>query len=312
MVEEDLPTERAQTLVAEIAQLKPGWVIVEGGEPFLRPDILEIIGLMREHQLNVHLITNGTRFDQGLVEPLQRLGVKVMVSIDGATPATYEAIRQGARFEETVASARRYAQAGLLEAINFTTLKQNYREIPGIFALANSLGTKLTLIGLKPCHYYPEELLSPGEYEQAIRLACQAAGENEVSFFFDEPFFWPAVKEWGLNARSPDEGTGILVPSTSACIFGKYLFLEPSGDAKPCSFAQMTLDNVREKSLVEIWESVLDSDFFRRIKDAASRTGHCRDCAYLEDCMGCRSRSFNLTGDWFAADPICPIGGKRQ
>lgn len=312
MVEADLPTPRARSLIAEIAELKPAWVIVEGGEPFLRPDIFELIELMREYQLDVHLITNGTNFDPSQLAPLERWGVKVMVSIDGATPATYESIRQGARFDEVVETARRYAEAGLLEAINFTVLKQNYREIPGIFSLAASLGTKLTLIGLKPCHYYPEELLTSDEYEQAIRFACRAGEENGVPFFFDEPFFQAAVKEWGLSARNPEEGTGILVPSTSTCIFGSYLFLEPSGDAKPCSFASMVLGNVKEKTLGEIWESVLTSDFFQKIKSAKSRTGHCKDCLYLEECMGCRSRSFNLTGDWFAADPVCPVGGKKK
>ena len=31
MPEEELSTERAKTLIAEIAELKPGWVIIEGG-----------------------------------------------------------------------------------------------------------------------------------------------------------------------------------------------------------------------------------------------------------------------------------------
>jgi radical SAM protein with 4Fe4S-binding SPASM domain len=309
MVEEDLPTERARTLIGEIAELKPGWVIVEGGEPFLRRDLLELISLMRDYQLDVHLITNGTQLDYSLLPLLKQLGIKVMVSIDGATPVTYEAIRKGGSFEAVVESARRYAEAGLLEAINFAILKQNYREIPGIFSLAASLGTEVTLIGLKPCHYYPEALLTPGEYEEAIRLTCQAAEENKVQFFFDEPFFWSAVREWGLMTPRPEAETGILVSSTNACIFGKYLFLEPNGDVRPCSFAPMVLDNVKDKTLGEVWDAVLGSDFFHKIEDPKSRTGHCQQCQYLEDCLGCRSRSFALTGDWFAADPACPLGG---
>ncbi len=311
MSEEGLSTERAKKLVDEIAELKPGWVIIEGGEPLLREDLFELLELMQKKQLEAHLITNGMRLTPQILTTLKRLGVRVMISIDGATAATYEAIRHGASFERVVKSARHYAQEGLLEAINFTILRKNYTEIPEILELAASMGTpKVTFIGLKPCQYYPEELLTPDEYEEAIKLTCQAAQETGVEFFFDEPFFWATVKERELFAQMPAVSTGILLPSTTACILGEYLFIEPSGEVKPCSFAQMVLGNVNEKPLGEIWHEVLSSPFFHRIKDAESRTGYCRGCQYLEDCKGCRSRAFVLTGDWFASDPVCPLSLK--
>jgi radical SAM protein with 4Fe4S-binding SPASM domain len=231
-----------------------------------------------------------------------------MISIDGATRATYEAIRGGASFERVVEQARRCAKAGLLEALNFTVMKTNYAEIPGIFELAKSIGVKqITIIGFKPCHGYREELLTPQEYEEAIRLTCLGAEKTGVGFFFDEPFFWPTVKEKGLSAEMPVLSTGILASSTSACIFGEYLFIEPNGDVKPCSFAAMVVGNVNEKPLDTIWQEVLTSPFFREIRAPESRTGYCRECRYLIECKGCRSRTFLLSGDWFAADSCCPL-----
>jgi len=309
--EGELSTERARKLVAEIAELKPGWVIVEGGEPLLRDNLFELLDLMRQRQLEVHLITNGMLLSSQIIIALKQLGVRVMISIDGATQATYEAIRNGANFDKVVQAARSCVKEGLLEAINFTILKRNYTEIPGILELAASIGVgKVTFIGLKPCQSYTEELLTPQEYGEAIRLACQAAQETGVEFFFDEPFFWATVREWGLPARMPAVNTGILAPSTSACIFGEYLFIETNGDVKPCSFAPMTLGNVNEKPLGEIWREVLSSPFFSQIKDPKTRTGSCQNCRYLADCKGCRSRTFVLTGDWFASDPVCPLNLK--
>ena len=156
MPEGEISAERARKLIAEIAELKPGWVIIEGGEALLRHDLFELLELMRQKQLEVHLITNGMLLNSQIVSTLKQLGVKVMISIDGATPATYEAIRTGANFETVVKWARNCAQGGLLEAINFTVLKMNYTEIPGIFELAASIGApKITFIGLKPCEDYP-------------------------------------------------------------------------------------------------------------------------------------------------------------
>ncbi|MFC1986543.1 radical SAM/SPASM domain-containing protein [Chloroflexota bacterium] len=308
---EELSTDRARELIVEMAKLKPGWVIVEGGEPLLREDLFDLLDLMRQKQLEAHLITNGMLLNSRMMLALKRLGVKVMISIDGATPATYEAIRSGASFDRVVQSAQNCAREGLLEAINFTILKSNYTEIPGIFELAESIGVrKVTFIGFKPCHGYTEELLTAEEYGEAIRLTCQAAQETGVEFFFDEPFFWAEVKERGISAQMPAIGAGILAPATTACIFGEYLFVDTSGDVKPCSYAPMVLGNVKEKTLGEIWHGVLTSSFFQQVKDPKSRTGSCQGCQYLEECKGCRSRTFMLTGDWFAADPCCPLSLK--
>ena len=307
----EVSTERAKKLIGEIAELRPGWVIIEGGEPLLRDDLFELLALMRQRQLEVHLISNGMLLSSQILTTLKHLGVKLMISIDGATKATYEAIRNGASFERVVESARSGVKQGILEAINFTILKTNYAEIPGVFKLAASIGVpRITLIGLKPCEGYREKLLTPAEYREAIKLTCQAAQETGVEFFLDEPFFWATVRELGLPAQMPAVSTGILDTSTSACIFGEYLFLETNGDVKPCSFSSMTVGNVNEKPLGEIWAGVLTSDFFHQIKDPKTRTGSCQDCKYLEDCKGCRSRTFVLTGDWFASDPVCPLSLK--
>jgi radical SAM protein with 4Fe4S-binding SPASM domain len=307
----ELTTERALSLVDEISLLKPGWVIVEGGEALLREDIFAILERMLLKQLPVHLITNSMLFTADIVATLEKLSVKVMISIDGAKPETYEKIRSGAVFETAIKWAQRLANKGMLEAINYAILKSNYTEIPEIFRLAADLQIpKINFIGLKPCHNYQEELPTPAEYGEAIRLACQGSQETGVPFFFDEPFFWAVVKKHGLSTLKKQETAGILAPSTTACIFGEYLFIEPDGIVKPCSFSPMNLSNVKDKSLTEIWREMNTSDFFKKIKDPSARSGPCLKCQFLADCKGCRSRTYVLTGDWFSSDPCCPLAQK--
>ncbi|MFC1909841.1 radical SAM/SPASM domain-containing protein [Chloroflexota bacterium] len=304
----ELSTSRALQLIDEIAELSPGWVIVEGGEPLLRGDIFTLLERMRNKNLVVHFITNAMLLGHKEIDRFNRLGIKVMISIDGASRETYEMVRQGSSFERVIQAARICADAGLLEAINFTIIKNNIREIPAFFDLAKSIGTsKVTLIGLKPCRDYTAELLNPEEYKQAIDLVCKSAKRTDIEFFFDEPFFWSAVKEWGLNVQSPSENTGIMVGSIPSCIFGQYIFIQTNGDVHPCSFAPLVVGNVKEKSLRAIWDEMLTAPFFKQIRDAWSRTGFCKNCKYIEDCRGCRSRTVVLTNDWFASDPCCPI-----
>jgi radical SAM protein with 4Fe4S-binding SPASM domain len=312
--EGELSPKRALELVDEIAKLKPKWLIIEGGEPLLRPDIFGILEKINQAGLDVYVITNGMLINSDIMARLCGLNARVMISIDGANKATYESIRHGASYEKVLGSAQKCAESGILTAINFTILKMNYGEIPAIMKLAASLGTvKVNLIGLKPCHNYREELLTSREYARAIKLTCDAAKETGVEFFFDEPFFWPAVKKWGLEVTAPGSNAGIVVPSKNACIFGEYLFIEPSGNVKPCSFAQLVLGNVNLKSLEAIWHEALDSPLLKSIKDLDNRSGECRSCIYLHECSGCRSRTFNLTSDWLTSDPVCPLqdGGTR-
>jgi AdoMet-dependent heme synthase len=304
----ELPTTTARRLIGDIARLSPGWVIVEGGEPLLREDLFELLDLMRQKHLEVHLITNGMLLNPHILSTLKQLGTKVIISIDGATAATYESIRTGASFKQVVKQAGNCAREGLLEALNFTAMKTNYAEIPGIFEIAKSIGIKqITIIGFKPCHGYNEEVLTREECVEAIRLACEGAQKTGVGLFFDEPFFHATTREKGFTTEVPTSEAGILASSTTACIFGEYLFIEPNGDVKPCSFAPIVLGNVNDKHLDVIWREVLASPFFQQIREPETRTGQCRDCRYLANCKGCRSRAFMLTGDWFASDPCCPL-----
>ena len=308
MREGEIGSERAIALIDEIAALKPGWVIIEGGEPLLRKDLFDILTLARQKELDVHLISNGILLNPEILAALKRLGIKLMISIDGATKDTYESIRRGASFEKVLQNAGDASREGLLESINFTLMKQNFHEIPGIMALAVSVGVKkVTFIGLKSCQSYQDELLSAGEYIEAIKLACEGAVSTGVEFYFDEPFFWAVVKEQKLLAHLPVESTGILSPASTACIFGEYLFIEPNGEVKPCSFAPMVLGNIKEKLLTTIWQENMSSPLMDKIRNHSTRTGNCKTCKYLIDCKGCRSRTFVLTGDWFASDPVCPI-----
>ena len=308
MKEGEISTERAIALLDEIARLKPGWLIIEGGEPLLRKDIREILSIASQKHVEVHLITNGMLLDDNWISTLISMGISVMISIDGATKNTYESIRQGANFEMAIKAVDRCVRGGILEAINFTVMRKNFREIPEILKLAASIGVKrVTFIGLKSCASYTDELLRSDEYLEAIRLACEGSDKTGVEFYFDEPFFGAVVKEKKLTVKLPSENAGILFSKTTACIFGEYLFIEPNGEVKPCSFAPMVLGNVKEKPLDSIWQENISSPLMKRLRDPGTRNGNCRSCQYLAECKGCRSRTYVLTGDWFADDPVCPL-----
>lgn len=123
-----------------------------GGEPFLVAEHHRIWDRMVELGLDTtcHVTTNGTRYDQRIEELLERLRFGIQVSIDGATPATFEAVRRGASHAEVLANARRFAayarERGTAFGINFCLLRTNWHELGEVLALGDELDAPVNVI----------------------------------------------------------------------------------------------------------------------------------------------------------------------
>ncbi|MCX6356345.1 MAG: radical SAM protein [Candidatus Aureabacteria bacterium] len=307
LADSELGTGRALTLLDEIRELQPGWLIIEGGEPLMRQDLFSILRYAHELGLTVLLISNGMLLTPSAIDWLAGNGVGVMLSIDSPDASTFERLRRGASFSIVLRSAAACARTGILNAVNFTLSRENAAQIPGLFRMARDVGAaRINILGLKPCERYAEQLLTGTEYRGAIEACCRASAETGVRFFFDEPFFSVAVREWRCPYSPDTQGSAITIGGEPGCIIGKYLFITSSGDVWPCSFAPRVIDNVMRKSLGAIWDMMQRSDEIQEMR-SPRRKGACGTCRFLNECRGCRARAFRLTGDWLGADPACPL-----
>ena len=125
------------------------------GEPLVRKldDVLE---LAAHHGVRIEINTNATRLDERMLDALlPHLGV-VVVSFDGATKATFERIREGARFEVVLENTRRLcqrvrelpAEQRPLIQLQCTLMDRNVRELPDLVDLTVELGAHRLL-----CHH---------------------------------------------------------------------------------------------------------------------------------------------------------------
>jgi len=309
MSKDELDRKTLLRVAEEVSMLKPAWVIVEGGEPFLRKELFEITEILRRNYIKVHVISNGMLLDRDLAQRLSDLDVNLMISIDGADMESYERIRKGAAFERLKCSVAIASEYGILDSCPVTIGKHNYRQIDDIFGFVSALGfRKITFLGLKPCKDYERYVLNGRGYEEVFHSIVDDQRRYGIDVFVDEPFFKPFLKAHKI-AYSINGEDGIRVSEPSGCIFGDYMFIETNGDVKPCTFAPVAMGNVNEKSLADIWRDVQNSELVRSVRDMSTRESPCRECAYLCECGGCRSRTFGLTGNWTAADPSCPLVG---
>ena len=75
----------------------------------------------------------------------------------------------------------------------------------------------------------------------------------------------------------------------------------PDGTVFPCRRFPVSMGNLRQHSLKEIWETSELLKVLGRRKNLKGKCGYCD----IEDCRGCRSLSFSLTGDYLAEDSHC-------
>lgn len=81
-----------------------------GGEPFLGREPLRVMSMLAERSdpPAITITTNGTIRTRRTDELIVALRPHIVVSIDGASSSTFDAIRRGARFEQVIASLDHY------------------------------------------------------------------------------------------------------------------------------------------------------------------------------------------------------------
>jgi radical SAM protein with 4Fe4S-binding SPASM domain len=118
------------------------------GEPLMAPDLFQMIAHARERGLRVGFNTNATLLTRATAERLVDLGLSwLCISVDGATPATYEDIRDRAAFHTvernvrglTELMRRRNASRPELEVV-FVAMRRNVHEVAPIIRLAAAWG----------------------------------------------------------------------------------------------------------------------------------------------------------------------------
>lgn len=97
-------------------------VTLTGGEPFVHPDIIEIVRLLRDANIRVGICTNGTFVSQDQMEALAKIGnVHLNVSLDGFRPESHGKFRgDETSFVKTVGTIRHLDQYQLLQGLLVT------------------------------------------------------------------------------------------------------------------------------------------------------------------------------------------------
>ncbi len=126
-----------EAIAGELRALAVRQVVLSGGEAMQHPQWHTIAQRLRAEGTRVTLLTNGLLLRKQIDAVLASVD-EVIVSLDGGTAATYEAIRGVDGFDLILDGIRLVRAGGLPVTTRTTVQRANYREIPQIIAAAKA------------------------------------------------------------------------------------------------------------------------------------------------------------------------------
>lgn len=248
----DLSGKKWEALFTEAAELGIPFILLAGGEPFLRRDVIQAAARNRDTVFPV--FTNGTMLDAEYLSLLdESRNVIPVFSIEGENDQTD--LRRGEGVSRAVEEAmERLSDKKILFGVSITITSENMRAVthPEFLRKLRSRGCGLTFfVEYVPVSEGTEHLALPQEDIEAL---ARAIGELKES-----------VRDMILLSFPGDEAAmgGCLAAGRG------FFHINASGGAEPCPFSPYSRLNVRENSIL----GILQSDYFAQMRELARNAG---------------------------------------
>lgn len=272
------------------------FLLLTGGEVFLRPDFFEIYEPLTRMGLVLSLFTNGTLVTKKTADRLaQTPPSTIEITVYGATAATYEAVTGvPGSYAACCAGIEALLSCGLPLGLKTTITRHNMHELEDMRQMAHNWGVSFSagwLLSRRP------DGASSGVEE--CRLSAEECVELEAT---DRA----SAHEWTETAlrEAPAGDHGNF-----RCHAGKAAFvISPAGAMNVCLVLSQPAVRPLEIGFSEAWKQV------RQFVDSAPPpVSDCRACDSLAYCGRCPAWSMMETGTLTAPVPyLCEIARARK
>ena len=303
--EEELSTAEAKTLLEQIARAGFKIMIFSGGEPLMRPDIVELVAYAASLGLRPVFGTNGTLITLEMAQKLKAAGAMGMgISLDSMDREKHNAFRKfpGA-WEGAVQGMRNCRAAGLPFQIHTTVMEWNNHELEALtdFAVAEGAVAHhfFFLVPTGRAKTIEAESLRAEAYEDTLTRIMKKQQEVDIELKPTcAPQFLRIAAQMGMKTRF-----------RRGCLAGTaYCIISPRGKVQPCAYLNMELGDVRQTPFDEIWKN---SEVLNKLR-TLEYSGGCGSCEYKRACGGCRARAaYYHEGDYMAEEPWCLYHGRK-
>ena len=308
-VPEDLPTSEWLTFFEELGRLAVLRITLEGGEPFVRPDLPELLEGIVKNRLRFNILSNGTLITDELAAFLAatRRCDSVQISIDGSKAATHDACRGQGNFYKAVQGLEKLKRHGVPVTVRVTINRNNLEDLPEIsrflleeLRLPRFSTNSADFMGV--CRSQADKIqLSVADRSRAMTLLWELEQKypgriTALAGPLYEAHDWLDITQAQREKREPKNGRGHLTGCGG--VFTK-LAVRSDGVMVPCvHLCHMELGRINRDDLGEVWRNHPELTRLReRGEIPLSDFSFCADCQYLPFCTGgCPAVAYTRTG----------------
>ncbi|MGQ9483716.1 MAG: 12,18-didecarboxysiroheme deacetylase [Desulfosoma sp.] len=317
---DELTTAEGKLLLDDLAAFGCPVVLFSGGEPLMRPDLVELAAYAVQKGMRAVISTNGTLITPRMAQELKCIGLSyVGISLDGMESVNDRFRGVKGAFHKALDGIAACREAGIKVGLRFTMNRRNAAEIPAIFDLLESQDIP------RVCFYHlvyagrgsklMEDDLSHEETRRAVDLIIDRTADLHrrgkpkevltVDNHADGPYVYLRLLREG-SPRAPDVLT--LLEMNEGNNSGRGIgCVSWNGEVHADQFwRHYSFGNVRQRPFSAIWTD-LSNPLMARLKEKKRYvTGRCAQCRWLSVCGGnFRVRAEAATGDLWAPDPAC-------
>ncbi len=223
-VRRNLTTEEWKTILAKAWDSGIPHVVFTGGEPTLRPDLVDLISYAEQLGMVAGLLTDGLRLSETeyLHQILQAGLDHLMLVLDPAEEQSWEALRD-------------VLSEDLYVTVHLTVTSHNAARIPSLLERLASL--KIPSLSLSS-----ESQALKNELETARELAAH----HQIELTWDLPVPYSLLNPVALELQ--ETGKNIIGSGRS------WLYVEPDGDVLPRQGVNIVLGNLLNDPWEQIWQ----------------------------------------------------------
>lgn len=324
----ELSLEIIEKTFKEMDELELLRVSIEGGEPFLRDDIIEIIEMADQRDFEYYINSNGSLIDKQMAKRLGKTKVpQICLSIDGPNKEIHDFCRgfDGA-FDKLLIAVKNLQNEGIkvqaiitLSSLNIAFFYQTLHFIKSIgiesasvmiLATVGDARNNISLSYLEWSKLLLRLSIDKAEGVLPIQLRIVPAGESLHPWELYLPLR-EANRTDLLNQWIPKGTISSLTDSSFGCTAGKdSMAIDGYGNVYGCSLMvsipELRAGNIKEETLSDIW---FKSDVFNKFRasNLMDIQGPCKSCIQLDKCKGgCRACAFTGSKSINGSDLRCP------
>lgn len=281
-------------------------VRINGGEPFLHPEIVDILKDLGERRFRRFILTNGTLLDEEIVNLLKATEVIPTISIDDSRAEEHDIFRgvKGS-FNRTVEALKLLQKAKVEYGINCCLNRRNLERYNEIIDLAMRYGAdRIAFLDLKLSGRMKKNTEWLPSYDEYLKVmyglaAAKIRYRRKIDVALDV----------FLHCRNLEESIREFRKGYVSCQAGKNrLSIDSEGSIYPCNMVlsdpKWRMGNIRNEKILDIWFSEKWLFFRGGVKVSDLKCGDCKKLMKCKD-FYCRLTPYVTSGDPFGPHPRC-------